>query len=262
MMRWAGPALLLALAACKKPADAVGNNAAASAHPFVAFEPEPEETLDELSAIELTEVTADCGDLPRLEPSAMLGRLGEGEIVCLDKAFRSAERQTVKDKIGRLLLQDAWARGEEHRWRGIVERHLDQAGRSDPNLCYLLAYQLLHANPPDEMDEVVYWAEVALENRHVWVGEQHVKKVYALHKTRTLAAQRKWSYLETTNPGSSDADSTLLKEEARGQTKTFAREWLEYAHESGRDPTAPLQVCQAAAGHDDFCSNSETAQAP
>jgi hypothetical protein len=254
MARWTVIALV-ALTACPKSGGDVGGSAA-SPHPFVAVEIEDDDTLDELAAIELNDVTADCGNLQKLEPAAMLGRLQDGEIRCLDKAFRLAERQTVKDKIGRVLLQDAWARGEEHRWRGIAERHLDQAGRSDPTLCYLLAYQLLHANAPDQMDEVVYWAEMALENRHVWEGDLYVKRVNSLHQTRTLAAQRKWDFLEAQYLNDQSAETAKAKEEARGQVKTYAREWLEYAGESGRDATTALRLCQSAAGHEDFCLDS------
>ena len=56
---------------------------------------------------ELMMATARCGDLVALEPAAMMGKLKDGEIRCLDEQLRDAEKQTVKDKISRVLMADA-----------------------------------------------------------------------------------------------------------------------------------------------------------
>src|SRR5690606_16230954 len=151
---------------------------------------EEEEALDELFGSELMVATAKCGDLVRLEPSAMMGKLKDAEIRCLDQSLREAERQTVKDKISRVLLADAWAKGDSHRWEGIARRHLEEIDRSDPDMCYKFAVYLLE-RPADYMDETMKWADVALDNRTRWTGELHVKRVYALYKVKGMAAQKK-----------------------------------------------------------------------
>src|SRR6476646_10000067 len=99
-------------------------------------------------------------------------------------------------------------------------------------MCDRVAYYLVERGP-DKMDEAMKWAQVALDNRSIWEGDLHVKRVYSLMKIKTIAAQRKWTWHEseyTRHP-----NEALLEEskEARNQTKTLAREWLEYAKDSG-----------------------------
>jgi len=213
---------------------------------------EEEAALEEAAGVELMRATAECGDLLKLEPSAMLGQLTDAQIRCLDEALKNAERQTVKDKISRVLLNDAWAKGDEHRWEGIARRHLETIDRSDPDMCYKFAYYLVERGP-DKMDEAMKWADVALENRAVWEGDLHVKRVYALEKIKTEAAQKKWMWLESEYNKAPSEELLHAADEARNQTKTLAREWLEYAKQSGKDTTLPLQICISAAGTAEFC---------
>jgi hypothetical protein len=149
---------------------------------------EEEEELDAASYDELTRTTAECGDLLKLEPSALLGQLTETQIRCLDDALKTAERQTVKDKINRVLLKDAWAKGDEHRWEAIAMRHVTEINRSDPDMCYKLASYLVYRGP-ERMDEAMKWADTALENRSQWEGDEYVKRVYTLFKYKTMAAE-------------------------------------------------------------------------
>lgn len=260
MKRWllVSSIALLALTGCGKK-----NKAGNSADPLAGFSggfvdislDEEEEALDELFGSELMVATAKCGDLVRLEPSAMMGKLKDAEIRCLDQSLRDAERQTVKDKISRVLLADAWAKGDSHRWEGIARRHLEEIDRSDPDMCYKFAVYLLE-RPADYMDETMKWADVALDNRTRWTGELHVKRVYALYKVKGMAAQKKWAWLEGKYLDQPTDQIFEDKAEARNLTKTLAREWLEYARQSGRDPTLPLQLCISAAGTSDFCEET------
>lgn len=216
---------------------------------------EEDAALETLDGSELMEVTAECGDLLKLETAAIVGQLNEAQIRCLDGALRSAERQTVKDKISRVLLNDAWAKGDEHRWEGIARRHLEEIDRSDPDMCYKFSYYLVDRGP-EKMDEAMKWAQVALDNRMVWEGELHVKRVYALMKIKTLAAQRKWNYLEAQYARAPSEEGLKESADARNLTKTLAREWLEYARGSSSDTTTPLEICRSAAGTGDFCEGA------
>ncbi len=211
------------------------------------------ESLDELDLAELRRTTVDCGDLIKLEPSSMLGQLTDPESRCLHGALREAERQTAKDKISRVLLTDAWAKGDEHRWEGIARRHLEVIERSDPDMCYKFAYYLA-SRSPDRMDEAMKWAQIALDNRNRWEGDLHVTRVYALHKLMTRAAVKKWSWLENEHVRTPSEASMTAAAEARNEAKTVAREWLDYARRSGMDETAALQMCETTSGTIDFCS--------
>ena len=202
---------------------------------------------------ELMKATAECGDLLSMEPKAMMGRLADAEILCLDQAIRKSERMTVKDKISRVLLKDAYAKGDMHRWEAVARRHLDEIDQSDPDICYQYARVLQQTYPPDEMEEAIRWADLALENRSRWEGDMYVGRVFTLYKIKTLASQRLWTYLEEEYMKTQDMALEERRDRARNQTKTHAREWLEYAKHSGRDTTTPMQLCVMASGTSDYC---------
>ena len=211
-----------------------------------------EESLDDLIGEELQQINAQCGDLQALEPLAMLGQLSDPQIRCLDDRLKESERQTAKNKLSIVLMYDAWSKGDEHRWEGVTRRHLNEIDRSNPDLCFKFAYFLSKQNA-DKMDEAMMWADVALENRSRWEGDLHTKRVYALHKIKTNASQRKWTWLEEEYTKEPSEDLFAQIEETRNQTKTLAREWLEYARQSGQDETVPNTVCKSAAGTEGYC---------
>ena len=220
---------------------------------FVQIDLSVEQEMDELDGIELQRTTSECGSLLDLEPAARLGRLSEQQIRCLNAAMDEAERQTAKDKISRLLLGDAYAKGDIHRWMGVAARHLTEVERADPDLVYQFAYNIVQVGNPDRMDEAIYWAGIALENKSFWEGELHVRRVYGLYKIRTLAALKKWEYLESQYRRSPNEQLQIDGEASRNDLKTYAREWFEYAKSSSRDTTEPLRLCEMAAGTADFC---------
>lgn len=214
--------------------------------------------LEELGGSELAQATAGCGELLKLETAAIIGQLSAGQIRCLDELLRDTERQTIKDKISRVLLNDAWAKGDEHRWEGIARRHLENIDRSDPDMCYKFAFYLVE-HGPEKADEAMRWADIALDNRSIWEGDLYVRRVYALMRIRTLAAEKKWSYLEKEYARAPSEARQNEATEARNEAKTYAREWLEYAKGSDTDQALPLQICMAASGTADFCQGDAAA---
>ena len=254
MSRWMLSALLL-LSACggKKSPTPAPDEGAATGPTFVEIDMGEEE--DEDFFPELMQATAQCGDLVSLEPSAMMGKLQDAEIRCLDGALRDSERMTIKDKISRVLMKDAWAKGDEHRWEAVARRHLEEIDQSDPDLCYKFA-RFMSSKGPEATDETMRWADVALENRSRWTGDLHVKRVYALYKVKTIAAQKKWEHLEAQYIEGPTEQLLADKDEARNQLKTLAREWLEYARQSGKDETVPLQMCVSASGTEGYCDET------
>lgn len=221
---------------------------------FVQIDMSVEEDTDELDGIELSRTTAECGNLLDLEPAARLGRLTEQQVRCLNSSLDETVRQTAKDKISRLLLGDAYAKGDIHRWMGVAARHLEEVERADPDLVYQFAYNIVQIGNPDRMDEAVYWSGIALENKAHWEGELYVRRVYGLYKIRTMAALKKWEYLEKQLKSAPSEEVQLAGELARNDLKTYAREWFEYAKSSSRDVVEPLRLCEMAAGTADFCT--------
>ena len=208
---------------------------------------------DDLAGAELMIASAECNDLVALEPTALMGKLSDGEVRCLTAAYDRAEKQTHKKKISLLLMADSWTKGDKHRWETIVRRHLIELDQSDPDLCYKFAIHLGQQGP-EAAQETLKWVDRALENRSRFpAGDTTVSRVYGLLKLKSQASAKYWAWLEEQyilKPGEEVATQRDL---ARGQAKTHAREWLEYARSAGKDDTVAYQMCVSAAGSADFC---------
>jgi hypothetical protein len=245
---------MVGLQGCEKKApEPAANTASTGAAQWVSFDDDEEDEMDDLMAIELMKATAECGDIRKLEPSAMMGKLTDGEVHCLDDTLKSAERQTFKDKLSRVLMADAWAKRDHHRWEALVRRHLNEVDRSDPNLCYKFALHLSKGSG-EFADEAMKWIDVALENRTHWKGELHTRRVNSLRKLKAFSSQKKWQFLEGQFAKSPTEEKRAEASLARNEAKTYAREWLEYAKEAGKDYTQALQLCISAAGTEGFCT--------
>jgi hypothetical protein len=245
---------LLTAAGCAKKGEVAPQEAMVTpSNGFIEISLDEElEELDELVGSELMVLTAKCGDLVSLEPAAMMGKLENAQIRCLEGTLQDAEKQTHKDKISRVLMADAWAKGDTHRWESIVARHLDMVDRSDPDLVYGFAVHLSKQGAQRAV-ETIRWADVALENRSFWTGDTHVNRVYTLYRIRTVAAQQYWEYLDEKYVTEPSEELSQEAEETRNQVKNLAREWLEYAKSSGRDTTMAMQLCISSAGNAEYC---------
>ena len=196
---------------------------------------------------------AQCGDLIALEPAALMGTLSEEEVICLEESLADSERQTFKKKVSLLLMSDAWAKDDRHRWASVAHRHLQDIDRSDPDLCYKYSRHLAREGV-EHAPDAIRWADVALENRTRFPpGETTVARVYGLLKLKAIVSAQYWELKESQYSEESSAELDDAREDARNDAKTFAREWLEYARDSGRDDTVAYQLCVTAAGGSDFC---------
>jgi hypothetical protein len=210
--------------------------------------------LNELDSLEKTKKISDCSELLKMEPKALLGRLKETEIQCLELRLRHTERMTLRDKISRVLMADAWAKNQPHRWEASIRRHLTEIDRSDADLCYIYARHLAQRGT-ERVRETIRWSETALINaRRQWSGETLIRRTFALHRMKAVAAQQKWFEVEQeflTNT----SDRAILDRATRWRnvTKTLARHWLEYADGSGMPQATAFQVCVSAAGTEDYC---------
>jgi hypothetical protein len=185
--------------------------------------------------------------LRELEASASRGVLTEDEKRCLEQNFSVATEQTTKNKISRVELVNAYAYDTKS-WADLVRRHLDEVDRSDPDMAYLWAFYLFNTDKSSS-DQVVKWCDTALERKQVWEGDVFVSRVYGLMKLRTVAAHEKWKQAEEARAaGSGPTDDEI--ESLRNRTKTFAREWIDFAKVSGRNVNESLALCIAVASRE------------
>jgi len=195
---------------------------------------------------------ASCDDLTALEPAAMLGKLSEGQLSCLESRLQATSRMTEKKKVSLILMGNAFSKGDRRGWEKLVKRHLDEIDQSDPDLCYKYALHLARKGA-GRAPGVIRWANVALENRTVWTGDTYKTRVYSLYKLRAAASQNLWQAAEQEHASApSEATQDKIKK-YRNMTKVNAREWYEYAKVSGKDSSKALQLCMSAAGTADYC---------
>lgn len=191
-----------------------------------------------------------------LEAEASKGALSQAQKDCLEKAYTGAKEQTTKDKISRVLLVNAYAYNTKY-WAKLVQRHLDEVDRSDPDIAYLYAFYLFNNNKASAED-VIKWTEVALERRDTWTGNVYVSRVYGLMRLRAVAANAVWQAGEESRAGGAQTDLARVEED-RNRTKTFAREWVDFAKVAGRNPTEALQLCLTATAQSKACGVDEDA---
>jgi hypothetical protein len=200
-------------------------------------------------------VEVGCDDLVRLEPTAMIGRLSDDQIGCLEAGFADAARQTDKKKISILLINNAKGKGDNQKYEQLIRRHLEEVDQSDPDMCYSYA-SFLARKGPSRAPGVIRWSEVALENKTRWSGETYTSRVNTLYKLRAAAANALWQQAAERHAAAPTDETSAEVERTRGQTKTYAREWYEYARSASLDTTLPLQLCTQAAGTAAFCEGS------
>ena len=197
---------------------------------------------------------ATCDDLVALEADAMMGELSAGVMACLDQRISTERLQTTKNKVSRLLIVNAEYGKDWDRWEQLVQRHLEDIDRSDPDLCFRYAV-FLHKQGGTEMsEESIRWAGVALENKQVWDAGDYQKKVNGLHRLRAEAASRLWIEAEQAHAKAPTPETDRMARDYRGLAKGFSREWLDYARASGQKTERAYQMCLSAAGAEMFCA--------
>jgi hypothetical protein len=194
-----------------------------------------------------------CDDLVKIEPQAMLGQLRTGQVKCVEARIGTEGAQTAKDKLSRVLIANAEGKGDKVEWERLVKRHLEDIDRSDPDMCFKYATQLSRGGT-GRASSVIRWADYALENKQRWSGTTYTKRVYTLYRLKTEAANKIWTEAEEVFATKEHTDENEAKAAKwRGQTKDFAREWLDYAKASDQDTKSALAICVSAAGNRAFC---------
>ncbi|MFT7518744.1 MAG: hypothetical protein ACI9MC_000876 [Kiritimatiellia bacterium] len=236
---------------------------------WVNIDVDQQEDSNELESWESEGDDMDCANLIGLEPKALLGALSEQEVTCLERGMRHTNRQVQRDKISRVLVADAYAKGKEHRWEAAMRRHLNDIDRSDADLCYIFA-RYLAKQGPDRSNETIRWTELALTNKSNWQGKLRVDRVNALYRLRAIASQQRWYQAEQHYMEDTSRIKLDVAKKWRSRTKTMAREWLDYTRltEFGgnimmdkaqlqRNQELAFQICFSAAGTQEFCETPE-----
>lgn len=213
--------------------------------------------LDNSAAVQPVAPVANdsCDDLVALEPAALMGRMLPGQVKCLEGRLSSAELQTEKDKISRVLMQNAEAAGNKSEWERLIKRHLEDIDRSDPNLCFKYALHLSRGGVGRAWG-VIKWADYALENKQQWTGSTYKARVNALYQLRAEAAVKLWEDANAKMLAASGDDRSKLEADEvklRGMAKDYSREWLDYARAAGEDIKKPMALCVSTAGSKKFC---------
>jgi hypothetical protein len=197
--------------------------------------------------------TAACKDLLSLEPLAISGELKPDQISCLEARVVMEKLQTTRDKVSRMLVVNADARSDAEAWARLMERHLETIDRSDPDLCFKWALHLARG-PVDDGEDVLRWIEYALENKHVWEGPRYVSRVYGLLQLRAETATRLWNEADADFVEERSDENADYAEQMRGRAKGYAREWFDYAKQTGQPMNRARDLCASAAGTRDFCA--------
>jgi hypothetical protein len=193
-----------------------------------------------------------CKNLLALEPFALMGQLSGTLRACLEERLNSADQQTVQNKISRVLMMDAEARRDHERMAMLLGRHLQDIDRSDPDLCFKYAL-VLSKKGIDRSEEVIHWADYALENKQEWTRSTYKRRLFDLFKLRAETANKLWNHWDATYVKDRTGASQGQSENWRNTTKQYSREWLDYAKASKQRIKRASNLCIAAAGTSDFC---------
>lgn len=195
-----------------------------------------------------------CDDMMAMEPDALMGRFSPGRIACIEARMEKAP-QTDQDKLSRLLMANAEAKGDTQEWARLMERHLADITQSDPDLCFLYALYLYKQGVASS-EEAIVWANKALENKQVWTGEIYKARVSSLYRLRTEAAAELWQDAEQNLVAEPSAQADALTSKWRGATLDYAREWLDYTRAAGAPSDRALSLCVSAAGTMGACEEN------
>ncbi len=213
-------------------------------------DPDPPEDPD-TEPPDLPDPPEDTGCTPSsMEKSAMMGTLGTADKQCLEDRLSEASRQTEKVTISRVLLVNAQAAKNDAEYMRLAERHLKDFSQADADICYGYALKLKRRG---RYSEAIKWSERALENRDKFNDRQASKWTSNLLQIRAESAYADWKkkdekYLETRSPM-----DKISGDKAQSRAKTFAKEWYDFAKESGINEAKAKSLCTSASGTSSYC---------
>ena len=195
---------------------------------------DPADSPTHATKTEVGGTSTECLERALIAPCALITQLSDEQKDCLRMDFS-----------GSMTLEED------------VERRIAEADPSDPLLCYTIALYLSQQGWI-RADEVVRWAEFALERRRVWEGEPYTARVSALLQVRAIAAMDLWVHAEGQRLSAPSDDSETAVGRARLRAKTFARQWYGFTERGGVDSRHAMQLCLSTAATHEYCEDSPT----
>lgn len=241
---------LLGITAPAKPE--LSNDTKATPSKKKASSPEPSVATVTLGKSKEDPVDS-CGDLVAMEPKAAMGQMMPGEAFCLEAAITEDDSLVRNDKRSRLLIANAQARNDQVEWERLVRRHLEKISVGDPDMCLVYAKHHFRLYQADSKVDAIKYANYGLDNKGSLKGSQFVRRVYDLHKIRTMAALDMWKRHDEQYLLKRRAKADEEAERWRNQAKEYAREWLDYAQAASYEVKTAQQACMNAAGTKSYC---------
>jgi hypothetical protein len=194
-----------------------------------------------------------CESLTKLEIPAMQGKLSGTQIECLEGRFSNAAKITDQDMVSRVLINNAYFKGDIAGWAKLVRRHLDEVDRSDPDMALRFARHLSRKGPRSA-EATLHWLTVARDNKGLWVGDVHARRVNELHRIEAQTSAKAWAAAAEEYNSAPSEKTKAAADLWRNKAKTLSREWLEFARAAGQDTTVARQLCVSAAGTSEHCN--------
>jgi hypothetical protein len=184
--------------------------------------------------------TESCANLRLLDLEARQGHLDEADIDCLVRKWDGASRVARAD-ISKVLMADAYAKGDVPEWERLVEQHVRQVDDHDPEVAWTWVNILAHY--PDRASDLLLAVDAAEDVSARWPDNLRQLRLARVHELRTEASLRSWKTLGATDDG------------WEKRTRKAAREWSLYLldHPSAGSPSRAVDVCVEAKGDFEWC---------
>jgi hypothetical protein len=189
-------------------------------------------------------VETDCVPFARWEHVALLGSLPPAIAACLEAHVTTDAPAASRVQASRLLVTNAWSRGDIAAWLPRIERHLQELDPADARLAWTLARHHARSDTPESAREVLRWSEVA--ERGTNPPEPTLQHRLTRSKIRAIAAHRLWK-AAVANGGSSNVAAQ------RDLAARSAAEWVRVLTEAAEDPTEARALCHEAATEATIC---------
>ena len=190
-----------------------------------------------------------CMDMPAVESAAMIGTLSPDVTACLEARFKSGT-PSQRDQASRVLIANAYARGDEVNGARLLLRHLTEVDESDPDLDFKYALQEQEVGADAA---ALHWATVAYRYRDVWTGDTYQKRVRRLLRVRAESAVALWARAVERDAAASTDETQRDVKLWHDHAVRASREWLTVLASAGEDVAPATQACERVAGDPAEC---------
>ncbi len=195
----------------------------------------------------------ECADFAAVERPAMLGKLSDAEVQCLEWRYGHFDLPTHRDKASRILMANAYGKGDMPEWKRLTMRHIDEVDDSDPNLSFKLA-QVFAREEEHAPTEVIRWSTLSLLHRGAWDPDDYTSRVPQLHAMRVKSAKQIWEQATAAHKKTPTPTTEAAEQSSAASVREFSREWVLHCKRAHSDAKEPLAICRSAGGGADYCN--------